>query len=62
LVSLCSSGCFGIPSVDQAGLKRRGPPGFASASQMCVVTVSATTIQCLTYHLYHPQHLVCDLL
>jgi hypothetical protein len=31
-VSLCSSGCPGTHSVDQAGLQLRNPPASASAS------------------------------
>jgi hypothetical protein len=40
-VSLCSSGCPGTHSVDQAGLELRNPP--ASASQVRRVKVCATT-------------------
>jgi hypothetical protein len=41
-VSLCSSGCPGTHSVDQAGLKLRNPP--ASASQELGLKACATTI------------------
>jgi hypothetical protein len=40
-VSLCSPGCPGTHSVDQAGLKLRNPP--ASASQVLGLNVCATT-------------------
>jgi hypothetical protein len=40
-VSLCSPGCPGTHSVDQAGLKFRNPP--ASASQMLGLQACATT-------------------
>jgi hypothetical protein len=40
-VSLCSPGCPGTHSVDQAGLKLRNPP--ASASQVLGLKVCATT-------------------
>jgi hypothetical protein len=40
-VSLCSSGCPGTHSVDQAGLELRNPP--ASASQVLGLKVCATT-------------------
>jgi hypothetical protein len=40
-VSLCSPGCPGTHSVDQAGFKLRNPP--ASASQMLGLKVCATT-------------------
>jgi hypothetical protein len=40
-VSLCSPGCPGTHSVDQAGLKLRNPP--ASVSQMLGLKVCATT-------------------
>jgi hypothetical protein len=42
-VSLCSPGCPGTHSVDQAGLKHRNPP--ASASQMLGLKACATTAQ-----------------
>jgi hypothetical protein len=42
-VSLCSPGCPGTHSVDQAGLKLRNPP--ASASQVLVVKICVTTAQ-----------------
>ncbi|GAB1295973.1 Predicted gene 12169 [Apodemus speciosus] len=41
LVSLCSPGCLGTHSVDQAGLELRNPP--ASASQVLGLKVCATT-------------------
>jgi hypothetical protein len=44
-VSLCSSGCPGTHSVDQAGLELRNPP--ASASQVLGLKVDATTLNCL---------------
>jgi hypothetical protein len=40
-VSLCSPGCPGTHSVDQAGLELRNPP--VSASQMLGLKVCATT-------------------
>jgi hypothetical protein len=40
-VSLCSYGCPGIPSVDQAGLRLRDPP--ASASKVLRLKVCTTT-------------------
>jgi hypothetical protein len=40
-VSLCSPGCPGTHSVDQAGLELRNPP--ASASQVLGLKVCATT-------------------
>jgi hypothetical protein len=40
-VSLCSPGCPGAHSVDQAGLKLRNPP--ASVSQVLGLKVCATT-------------------
>jgi hypothetical protein len=40
-VSLCSLGCPGTDSVDQAGLQLRNPP--ASASQVLRLKVCATT-------------------
>jgi hypothetical protein len=40
-VSLCSLGCPGTHSVDQAGLKLRNPP--ASASQVLGLKACATT-------------------
>jgi hypothetical protein len=39
-VSLCSPGCLGTHSVDQAGLELRNPP--ASASQMLGIKACAT--------------------
>jgi hypothetical protein len=42
-VSLCSPGCPGTHSVDQAGLKLRNPP--ASASQVLGLKACATTAQ-----------------
>jgi hypothetical protein len=46
-VSLCSPGCPGTHSVDQAGLELRNPP--ASASQVLGLQVCATTAQLLFY-------------
>jgi hypothetical protein len=43
LVSLCSPGCPGTYSVEQAGLKLRDPP--ASASQVVGLKACATTAQ-----------------
>jgi hypothetical protein len=40
-VSLCSSGCPGTHSVDQAGLELRNPP--ASASRVLGLKAQATT-------------------
>jgi hypothetical protein len=42
-VSLCSPGCPGIHSVDQAGLELRNPPAFAS--QVLGLKARATTAQ-----------------
>jgi hypothetical protein len=42
-VSLCSPGCPGTHSVDQAGLKLRNPP--ASASKVLGLKACATTAQ-----------------
>ena len=42
-VSLCSSGCTGTHSVDQAGLKLRNPP--ASASQVLGLKACAISTQ-----------------
>jgi hypothetical protein len=42
-VSLCSLGCPGTHSVDQAGLKLRNPP--ASASQVMGLKACTTTAQ-----------------
>jgi hypothetical protein len=42
-VSLCSPGCPGTQSVDQAGLELRNPP--ASASQVLGLKACATTAQ-----------------
>jgi hypothetical protein len=42
-VSVCSSGCPGTHSVDQAGLEIRNPP--ASASQVLGLKACATTAQ-----------------
>jgi hypothetical protein len=44
-VSLCSPGCPGTHSVDQAGLKLRNPP--ASASQVLGLKACATTTRLL---------------
>jgi hypothetical protein len=45
-VSLCSPGCPGTSSVDQAGLELRGPP--ASASQVLGLKACATTARLLS--------------
>jgi hypothetical protein len=42
-VSLCSSGCPGAHSVDQAGLELRNPPASASASRVLGLKACATT-------------------
>jgi hypothetical protein len=42
-VSLCSPGCHGTHSVDQAGIELRNPP--ASASQVLGLKACATTAQ-----------------
>jgi hypothetical protein len=47
-VSLCSPGCPGTHSVDQAGLKLRNPP--ASASQVLGLKACATTAQLTPFH------------
>jgi hypothetical protein len=44
-VSLCSPGCPGTHSVDQAGLELRNPP--ASASRVLGLKVCATTPSCV---------------
>jgi hypothetical protein len=46
-VSLCSPGCPGTHSVDQAGLELRNMP--ASASQVLGLKVFATTAQLFIY-------------
>ena len=43
MVSLCSPGCPGTHSAEQAGLKLRNPPAFAS--QVLGLKVCATTAQ-----------------
>jgi hypothetical protein len=53
-VSLCSPGCPGTHSVDQAGLEFRNPP--ASASQVlglkaCTTTARQTVLSCLLSYL-----------
>jgi hypothetical protein len=48
-VSLCSPGCPGTHSVDQAGLKLRNPP--ASASQVLGLKAYATTAQLTDFFL-----------
>ena len=48
-VSLCSPGCPGTQSVDQAGLELRNPP--ASASQVLGLKVCATIIRLQTLFL-----------
>ena len=50
-VSLCSSGCPGTHSVDQAGLKLRNPP--ASASQVLGLKACTTTPGCHSSFLKH---------
>jgi hypothetical protein len=42
-ISLCSPGCPGTHSVDQAGLKLRNPPASASASQVLGLKACSTT-------------------
>jgi hypothetical protein len=49
-VSLCSPGCPGTHSVDQAGLKLRDPP--ASASQVLGLKAHATTAQQKYIYIY----------
>jgi hypothetical protein len=49
-VSLCSPGCPGTHSVDQAGLQPRNPP--ASASQVLGLKACATTAQPLQSFLH----------
>jgi hypothetical protein len=46
-VSLCSPGCPGTHSVDQAGLKLRNLP--ASASQVLGLKVCATTARLISF-------------
>jgi hypothetical protein len=55
-VSLCSPGCPGTHSVDQAGLKLRNPP--ASAPQMLGLKMCATTPGSNFLFLKHPSLLV----
>jgi hypothetical protein len=51
-VSLCSPGCPGTHSVDQAGLERRNPP--ASTSQVLGLKACATTAWLnLYFHFMH---------
>jgi hypothetical protein len=56
-VSLCSSGCPGTHSVDQAGLELRNPPASASASQVLGLKACATTpgwlLKLLLYYYKH---------
>ena len=47
MVSLCSPGCPGIHSVDQAGLELRNPP--VSASQVLGLKACATTARLDTF-------------
>jgi hypothetical protein len=47
-ISLCSPGCPGTHSVDQAGLKLRNPP--ASASQVLGLKACATTPGCISFY------------
>ncbi|GAB1296869.1 Glucose-6-phosphatase catalytic subunit 1 [Apodemus speciosus] len=49
-VSLCSPGCPGTHSIDQAGLELRNPP--ASASQVPGLKTCATTARCLNVILW----------
>jgi hypothetical protein len=56
-VSLCSLGCPGTHSVDQAGLELRNPP--ASASQVLGLKVCATTArrqETLNVHSQYPAY------
>jgi hypothetical protein len=54
-VSLCSPGCPGTPSVDQAGLELRNPP--ASAFQVLGLKACATTarLEIVSYN----AHVMC---
>jgi hypothetical protein len=52
-VSLCSPGCPGTHSVDQAGLELRNPP--ASASRVLGLKACATTPGCLWLFLLEEQ-------
>jgi hypothetical protein len=57
-VSLCSPGCPGTHSVDQAGLKLRNPP--ASASQMLGLEACATTSTAFgTFFFNHSERRAC---
>jgi hypothetical protein len=54
-VSLCSPGCPGTHSVDQAGLELRNPPASVSASQVLGLKACATTARlssCYSYITY----------
>jgi hypothetical protein len=53
---LCSPGCPGTHSVDQAGLELRNPP--ASASQVLGLKACATTARLVLIHLFLSQGLV----
>ncbi|GAB1300457.1 Vacuolar protein sorting-associated protein 26C [Apodemus speciosus] len=62
-VSLCSPGCPGTHSEDQAGLELRNPP--ASASQVLGLKVCATTTTWLSFEvnvvvLLHADHLITE--
>jgi len=59
-VSLCSPGCPGTHSVDQAGLKLRNLP--APASQVLGLKVCATTFQNfkIMLHLKNMYHVICQ--
>jgi hypothetical protein len=48
-VSLCSPGCPGTHSVDQAGIELRNPPAFAS--QVLGLKVGATTALLIVWFL-----------
>ncbi|GAB1302668.1 NADH dehydrogenase [Apodemus speciosus] len=54
-VSLCSPGCPGTYSVDQAGLKLRNPPASASrvlGLKTCTTTTTTTTARNPDFHGY----------
>jgi hypothetical protein len=56
-VALCSPGCPGTHSVDQAGLKLRNPPASASrvlGSKACAITPGCTQILFRTVWNYKP--------
>jgi hypothetical protein len=57
MVSLCSPGCPGTHSVDQAGLELRNSP--ASASQVLGLKACATMPSCsLIIYMHHSTHVV----